>query len=187
MSGTHGAGGRPPEEFRGRRNRVSGDDPAAQKAQNAEAPEIPNLLGRIRALFAPHTRKLIVTVILVLFSAGLSVLPPLLIQRAFDDGLFPPSGGPNLPTLTVLVALMIAAYLTTALLGVWQTWLTATVGNAVMGELRVRLFTHLQAMELSFFTRTKTGVIQSRLQNDVGGVAGCSRTPSRACSATPSP
>jgi ATP-binding cassette subfamily B protein len=171
MSGTHGAGGRPPEEFRGRRNRVSNDDAAAQKAENAEAPEIPNLLGRIRELFAPHGRKLTVTVILVLASAGLSVLPPLLIQRAFDDGLFPPSGGPNLPALTVLVVLMIAAYVTTALLGVWQTWLTATVGNSVMGALRVRLFTHLQAMELSFFTRTKTGVIQSRLQNDVGGVA----------------
>jgi ATP-binding cassette subfamily B protein len=171
MSGTHGASGRPPEEFRGRRNRVSRDDAAAQKAENAEAPEIPNLLGRIRELFAPHGRKLTVTVILVLLSAGLSVLPPLLIQRAFDDGLFPPSGGPDLPALTVLVVLMIAAYVTTALLGVWQTWLTATVGNSVMGELRVRLFTHLQAMELSFFTRTKTGVIQSRLQNDVGGVA----------------
>jgi ATP-binding cassette subfamily B protein len=171
MSGTHGAGGRPPEEFRGRRNRVSNDDSAAQKAENAEAPEIPNLFGRIRELFAPHGRKLTVTVILVLVSAGLSVLPPLLIQRAFDDGLFPESGGPNLSALTVLVVLMIAAYVTTALLGVWQTWLTATVGNSVMGSLRVRLFTHLQAMELSFFTRTKTGVIQSRLQNDVGGVA----------------
>jgi ATP-binding cassette subfamily B protein len=171
MSGTHGAPGRPPEEFRGRRNRVSNDDSAAQKAENAEAPEIPNLFGRIRELFAPHGRKLTVTVILVLVSAGLSVLPPLLIQRAFDDGLFPESGGPNLSALTVLVVLMIAAYVTTALLGVWQTWLTATVGNSVMGSLRVRLFTHLQAMELSFFTRTKTGVIQSRLQNDVGGVA----------------
>jgi ATP-binding cassette subfamily B protein len=171
MSGTHGAAGRPPEEFRGRRNRVSNDDSAAQKAENAEAPEIPNLFGRIRELFAPHGRKLTVTVILVLVSAGLSVLPPLLIQRAFDDGLFPESGGPNLSALTVLVVLMIAAYVTTALLGVWQTWLTATVGNSVMGSLRVRLFTHLQAMELSFFTRTKTGVIQSRLQNDVGGVA----------------
>ncbi|WP_120338310.1 ABC transporter ATP-binding protein [Cryobacterium soli] len=172
MSGMHGGGARPAEQFRGRRTRVSGDDPQAQKAENAEAPVIPNLLGRIRALFAPHGRKLTVTVILVLLSAGLSVLPPLLIQRAFDQGLFPESGGPDLQRLTVLVALMIAAYVTTVLLGVWQTWLTATVGNSVMGELRVKLFSHLQAMELSFFTRTKTGVIQSRLQNDVGGVAG---------------
>ncbi|WP_427846455.1 ABC transporter ATP-binding protein [Cryobacterium arcticum] len=172
MSGMHGGGARPADQFRGRRTRVGGDDVEAQRALNAEAPQIPHLLARIRALFAGHSRKLTVTVILVLVSAALSVLPPLLIERAFDVGLFPPSGGPNLQALSVLVALMIAAYVTTALLGVWQTWLTATVGNSVMGELRVRLFSHLQAMELSFFTRTKTGVIQSRLQNDVGGVAG---------------
>ncbi|MET0955135.1 MAG: ABC transporter ATP-binding protein [Cryobacterium sp.] len=168
----HGGGARPADQFRGRRTRVGGDDAEAQRALNAEAPQIPHLLARIRALFAGHSRKLTVTVILVLVSAALSVLPPLLIERAFDVGLFPPSGGPNLQALSVLVGLMIAAYVTTALLGVWQTWLTATVGNSVMGELRVRLFSHLQAMELSFFTRTKTGVIQSRLQNDVGGVAG---------------
>src|SRR3546814_2838337 len=53
-----------------------------------------------------------------------------------------------------------------------QTWLTSTVGNKVTGDLRVRLFEHLQSMELGFFTRTKTGVIQSRLQNDIGGVSG---------------
>src|SRR3546814_10670495 len=53
-----------------------------------------------------------------------------------------------------------------------QTWLTSTVGNKVTGDLRVRLFEHLQSMELGFFTRTKTGVIQSRLQNAVGGVSG---------------
>src|SRR5690606_16681394 len=67
---------------------------------------------------------------------------------------------------------MIGLFLATAALGVAQTWLTSTVGNAVTGDLRVRLFEHLQAMELGFFTRTKTGVIQSRLQNDVGGVSG---------------
>ena len=170
MTGMHGGGARPAEQFRGGRSRIGDTD--AQRAMNAEAPRIPHLLARIRTLFAPHARKLTVTVVLVFVSAGLSVLPPLLIARAFDQGLFPPSGGPNLPVLATLVGLMIAAYVTTALLGVWQTWLTATVGNAVMGELRVRLFSHLQAMELSFFTRTKTGVIQSRLQNDVGGVAG---------------
>ena len=113
---------------------------------------------------------------LVLIGAALSVIPPLLTQRAFDDGLFPvdasgATSGPNIPVLTTLVLAMIAVFIVSALLGVWQTWLTANIGNKVMGTLRVRLFTHLQAMELSFFTRTKTGVIQSRLQNDVGGVA----------------
>lgn len=67
---------------------------------------------------------------------------------------------------------MIGLFLLSAALGIAQTWLTSTVGNAVTGDLRVRLFDHLQAMELGFFTRTKTGVIQSRLQNDVGGVSG---------------
>ncbi|NYG22304.1 ATP-binding cassette subfamily B protein [Agromyces hippuratus] len=152
-------------------------DEDAQRAANAEAPKIPNLLGRIAELFAGHKAALITTVVLVLIGAALAIIPPLLTQRAFDDGLFPvdASGevsGPNLPVLVWIVIAMIAVFVVSALLGVWQTWLTATIGNSVMGTLRVRLFTHLQAMELSFFTRTKTGVIQSRLQNDVGGVAG---------------
>ncbi|WP_442879038.1 ABC transporter ATP-binding protein [Agromyces sp. CCNWLW203] len=157
--------------------RVFAADEEAQRAANAEAPQVPNLLGRIAELFAPHKAALITTIALVLVGAALAIIPPLLTQRAFDDGLFPvdasgEASGPNLPVLTWLVIAMIAVFIVSALLGVWQTWLTATIGNNVMGALRVRLFTHLQAMELSFFTRTKTGVIQSRLQNDVGGVAG---------------
>ena len=143
----------------------------AQRAANADAPRIPHLGRRITELFASHKAALVTTVILVLISAALSVIPPLLTQRVFDDALFPHGGHPNLPRLVVLVVLMIALTVASGLLGVWQTYLTATVGNKVMGSLRVKLFTHLQAMELSFFTRTKTGIIQSRLQNDVGGVA----------------
>ena len=153
------------------RTRISGRDAAAQRAENAEAPRIPNLLSRSANLFAPHHSALVVTIVLVLIGAALSVIPPLLTQRAFDDGLFPPGRTPNLPRLSLLVGIMMVVFVGSALLGVWQTWLTATVGNKVMGALRVRLFTHLQAMELSFFTKTKTGIIQSRLQNDVGGVA----------------
>ncbi|RIJ60470.1 ABC transporter ATP-binding protein [Clavibacter phaseoli] len=107
----------------------------------------------------------------MLVGAGLTVVPPLLTQQAFDRGLFPPTGGPDIPVLVELVGIMIAIWVAGAGLGVWQTYLTATVGNRVMGSMRVDLFRHLQSMELGFFTRTKTGVIQSRLQNDVGGVA----------------
>ncbi|MFC0487774.1 ABC transporter ATP-binding protein [Sinomonas atrocyanea] len=153
------------------RGRVSAADAALQRKLNAEAPKIPHLFGRIAELFRPHRVSLVLTVVLVLASAALSVAPPLLTQRIFDQGLFPAGGHPVLSVLGELVALMVGAYVLSALLGVWQTYLTSTVGNAVMGSLRVRLFTHLQSMELSFFTRTKTGVIQSRLQNDVGGVA----------------
>ncbi|WP_345376118.1 ABC transporter ATP-binding protein [Frondihabitans cladoniiphilus] len=150
--------------------RVSGGDTAAQKAANAEAPRIPHLVRRIRSLFAPHARALVITIVLVLIGAALSVIPPLLTQQAFDKGLFP-KGGPNVPVLMKLVGGMVGLWILSAAIGVWQTYLTATVGNKVMGALRIRLFGHLQRMELAFFTRTKTGVIQSRLQNDVGGVA----------------
>jgi ATP-binding cassette subfamily B protein len=154
----------------GRGGRVSGADAQAQKAANAQAPKIPDLVARIRSLFSPHKRALVVTVVLVLIGAGISVIPPLLTQQAFDKGLFP-KGGPDVPVLLRLVGAMVGLWILSAALGVWQTYLTATVGNKVMGALRIRLFGHLQRMELAFFTRTKTGVIQSRLQNDVGGVA----------------
>ncbi|QYH34510.1 ABC transporter ATP-binding protein [Salinibacterium sp. M195] len=155
-----------------RGGRVSGGDYSAQKAENAEAPEIPHLLRRIAQLFEPHRPALSLTIALVLIGAAISVLPPLLTKQAFDEGLFPSSGVPNIPVLLQLVSIMVALWIASAALGVWQTFLTATVGNKVMGALRVRLFDQLQHMELAFFTRTKTGIIQSRLQNDVGGVAG---------------
>lgn len=172
---THAPGGQS-GKFGKPRTRISNPDAAAQRAENAEAPKIPHLLRRIAELFAPHKAALATTVVLVLIGAALQIVPPLLTQRAFDDGLFPVGpdgeiGSPNIPVLAALVGLMILVFVVSALLGVWQTWLTATVGNKVMGSLRVRLFSHLQSMELSFFTRTKTGIIQSRLQNDVGGVA----------------
>ena len=154
----------------GGRTRVSSGDAQAQRAANATAPRILGLFHRIAELFLPHRTELIITGALVMLGAGLSVLPPLLTQQAFDRGLFPP-GGPNLPVLGGIVGLMIAIYLVSAALGVGQTWFTANVGNKVMGALRVKLFAHLQRMELAFFTKTKTGVIQSRLQNDVGGVS----------------
>ncbi|MGV3733677.1 MAG: ABC transporter ATP-binding protein [Microcella sp.] len=156
----------------GRGSRVSGGDHAAQRAANAQAPRIPNLLPRIAELFRPHRGALAITIALVLVSAALSVVPPLLTQQAFDRGLFPPEGTPNVPVLLQLVGAMLVLWLVSAGPGIAQTPLTATVGNSVMAQLRVRLFEHLQAMELGFFTRTKTGIIQSRLQNDVGGVAG---------------
>ncbi|HEU4808952.1 MAG TPA: ABC transporter ATP-binding protein [Homoserinimonas sp.] len=168
MSGGGGQVGR----YGKARTRVSGQDIEAQKRENAEAPRIPHLLRRIRHLFEPHKRAIILTISLVLIGAAISVLPPLLTKEAFDRGLFPPEGSPNMPVLIQLVTIMVVLWIASAALGVWQTWLTANVGNKVMGELRVRMFAHLQRMELAFFTRTKTGVIQSRLQNDVGGVAG---------------
>ena len=157
----------------GRGGGFRGVDEAAQRRQNAQAPRVRNLGSRVVALFRPYAGRIAVTVVLVIAAAAVAVIPPLLVQRVFDDALFPVDGSaPNLSLLVVLVAAMIGLFLLSSGLSVIQTWLTATVGNSVTGDLRVRLFEHLQSMELAFFTRTKTGAIQSRLQNDVGGVAG---------------
>ncbi|MFF5625964.1 ABC transporter ATP-binding protein [Microbacterium sp. NPDC012755] len=157
----------------GPRGGFHGVDAAAQRRINAAAPRIDGLGSRVIALFHPYLWRIGFTASLVIIGAAIAVVPPLLVQRIFDDALFPVSGGgPQLDLLLGLVLATIGLFLLSAVLGVAQTWLTSTVGNSVTGDLRVKLFEHLQAMELGFFTRTKTGVIQSRLQNDVGGVSG---------------
>ncbi|PKQ18493.1 MAG: hypothetical protein CVT68_03110, partial [Actinobacteria bacterium HGW-Actinobacteria-8] len=159
------------------RGLTGGRDPDDIRAENAAAPAIPHLWRRVGALFVPYRAQLALTAVLVLVTSAATVVPPLIVQRVFDHGLFPSDGAggvapPDLGLVTELVAVMVAIFIASAGLGVWQTWVTSTVGNRVTGDLRVRLFEGLQRMELAFFTRTKTGVIQSRLQNDVGGVAG---------------
>jgi ATP-binding cassette, subfamily B, bacterial len=152
-------------------------DPDALRAENAAAPHVPDLWKRVGAMFVPYRSQLVLTAVLVLATSAASVVPPLVVKRIFDHALFPADGSggvgaPRLTLLTGLVGLMIGIFLASAGLSVWQTWVTSNVGNRVTGDLRVTLFDRLQRMELAFFTRTKTGVIQSRLQNDVGGVAG---------------
>jgi ATP-binding cassette subfamily B protein len=127
------------------------------------------LLGRVVALFGPHRRRLMAIGLAVVVASALGVVTPFLTRLAFDDALFV-RGGPRLGLLAVLVGLMVVVPLVAAMVGVGETYLTAVLGNRVMAELRNRLFAHLQRMELAFFTATKTGVIQSRLANDVGGV-----------------
>ena len=149
-----------------------GVDIAAQKKINAEAPRIAHLGRRVVTLFRPYAWQIVATAVLVVVGAAIAVIPPLIVLRIFDDALFPTDGAPpDLSLLLRLVLIMIGLFVLSAGLGVAQTWYTSTVGNRVTGDLRVKLFDHLQAMELGFFTRTKTGVIQSRLQNDVGGVS----------------
>ncbi len=137
----------------------------------ANAPSIDGLVQRILGLFKPHAKNLILTIAIVMAGAALSVIPPLMIQDAFNLGLFPDSGEPNLDVLARLVTIMVLIWIVIGALSVWQHYLTSQIGNRVMGSLRVRMFEHLQSMHLGFFSKTKTGAIQSRLQNDVGGVA----------------
>jgi ATP-binding cassette subfamily B protein len=150
---------------------ASGIDNERQRQLNAEAPRIPNLRRRIAALFLPYKVELGITIALVLVSAGVTVALPLITRNIFDKALFPAAGQPNMRLLGELVGLTILLIAIVALVGIAQTWFTTRVGSRVMGDLRVQLYERLQTMEVSFFTRTKTGVIQSRLQNDVGGVS----------------
>ncbi len=124
---------------------------------------------RVAGLFAPYRGRLVLIGVAILVASGLGIISPFLTQAVFDDALFAP-GGPDLGLLGLLVAGLIVIPLVAALIGVYQTYLTTALGNEVMKDLRDRLFAHLQSMELGFFTGTKTGAIQSRLANDVGGV-----------------
>lgn len=128
------------------------------------------VLRRVWALLHPYRGKLLLVTVAVTSAAALTSLLPFLTKAVFDDALFPPSGGPNLPVLLSLVAAMCVIPVVTALIGIGQNFLTSTVGNSAMADLRTQLFAHLQTMELAFFTATKTGHIQSRLANDVAGV-----------------
>ncbi|MBB5791150.1 ATP-binding cassette subfamily B protein [Jiangella mangrovi] len=128
------------------------------------------MLRRIVTLLAPYRWPLLAVALAVVASAALTSVAPFLTKAVFDDALFPPSGEPDLTLLAWLVGGLVAIPLVTALIGVGQTYLTTQVGNGAMADLRVALFSHLQKMDLAFFTSTRTGDIQSRLANDVGGV-----------------
>jgi ATP-binding cassette subfamily B protein len=121
-------------------------------------------------LFTPYRWSVGATAALVLVTAAAGVINPLLIKVAFDTALFPRSGGVNLSRLYLIVGIMVAIPVATSAVGVLQTYLTNRVGQRVMEDLRTRLYTHLQGMSMRFFTGTRTGEIQSRLTNDVGGI-----------------
>jgi ATP-binding cassette subfamily B protein len=133
-------------------------------------PPPPKGVGRrVFRLFQPYRFQISLAALAIVVTSALGVVNPFLVRAVFDRALFRP-GGPNMRLLVELIALMIVIPLISALIGVGQTYVTNVVGNRVMRDLRDRLFTHLQSMELAFFTSTKTGEIQSRLANDVGGV-----------------
>ena len=136
---------------------------------NADGEPRARLVKRIVRLFRPYRGRTALILVSILVTSGLGIVNPLLIQVVFDDALFV-QGGPNLGLLYTLIAIMVAIPIVSGLLGVGQTYMTNIVGNRVMQDLRDRLYAHLQSMPLAFFTGTRTGEIQSRLANDVGGV-----------------
>ena len=124
---------------------------------------------RVLPLFRPYRARVAAVVGLIVLTSTIGIINPLLIQAVFNKALFPP-GGPNLHLLYILVAIMAAVPIINGAIGILQTYQTTRVGQQVMRDLRDRLYSHLQTLSLAFFTSTKTGEIQSRLANDVGGV-----------------
>jgi ATP-binding cassette subfamily B protein len=120
-------------------------------------------------LFRPYRAQVAAVVGLIVLTSTIGIVNPLLIQAVFNKALFVP-GGPKLHLLFVLVAIMAAVPVVNGAIGILQTYQTNRVGQLVMRDLRDRLYAHLQTLPLAFFTSTKTGEIQSRLANDVGGV-----------------
>lgn len=144
---------------------------AAPARDGSRVPSDRALLRRIWALLAPYRGSLVLVAVTIVVGAALGITIPFLTQAVFDHALFPADGGGvDLRLLGWLVGAMVVVPLLSAAVGIGQTYLTTRVGNRAMAELRGRLFEHLERMELAFFTATRTGSIQSRLANDVGGV-----------------
>jgi ATP-binding cassette subfamily B protein len=146
-------------------------------AQEDDRPIRAKTVRRVVGTFKPYRRKVAWVGLAIVVTSGLGVVNPLLIKWIFDNGLFgnPPNlcAGQSCPQLDVVyigVALMIAIPIVTGVIGVGQTYLANWVGLRVMQDLRNALYSHLQFMPLRFFTTTRTGEIQSRIANDVGGV-----------------
>jgi ATP-binding cassette subfamily B protein len=121
---------------------------------------------RIVALFSRYRMRLAAVLALIVFSSGLSMVSPFLLRSIFDNAL-PNKDG---PLLTELALGMIAISVATSAISVWQTYISNVVGQRVMHDLRAAVYRHLQRMSLAFFTRTRTGEVQSRIANDIGGI-----------------
>lgn len=123
---------------------------------------------RIAQAFSTYKIQVILVLIAILLTTVLGLVNPLLIRYVFDDAI----GKRNLNLLIILVSIMFVMPVVTGIIGVGQTYLNNVIGQNVMRDFRNRLYTHLQSLSLRFFTSTRTGEIQSRLSNDVGGVQG---------------
>ncbi|HEX7949500.1 MAG TPA: ABC transporter ATP-binding protein [Candidatus Limnocylindrales bacterium] len=136
------------------------------------APVAPERRGhtvrRILVFFRPYRNQIAVVLVAIISTSLLGLINPILLKLLIDDAI------PRLDfsRLNLYVGLMILIPIVSGLIGVGQSYLNNLVGQRVMQDLRMALYAHLQQMPLRFFTETKTGEIQSRLANDVGGIQG---------------
>lgn len=132
----------------------------------AQLAESPVSARRVIAYFRPYRWQVAAVVALIVASSLVSMASPFLLRTVIDDAL------PRQDVRLLLLAVggMLLVTIATALIGVQQTWISTRVGQAVMHRLRTDVFTHLQRQSMSFFTRTRSGEIQSRITQDVAGM-----------------
>jgi ATP-binding cassette subfamily B protein len=128
------------------------------------------ILLRALQLLRPHRKRVLLLAGAILTRGILSAAAPLLTKLIFDQALFPPGGRPQLGLLAALVGLTAVLVALTGAAAIYQSYLATVVGQLVMHDLRDQLYRHLQQMSLRFFTATRTGEIQSRISNDIGGL-----------------
>jgi ATP-binding cassette subfamily B protein len=133
-------------------------------AEKAQARSVS--LRRISRLFHPHRRAIAGVTAIIVASSVLGMASPFLLRAVIDTAL----PDRDLTLLVLLAGGMVAVAALTAALGVVQTWVSTRVGQQVMHRLRTDVFTHLQRQSIAFFTKTRTGEVQSRITNDVGGL-----------------
>ena len=143
----------------------------AASTQRPDAPPVPRerrtrTATKIVRFFVPYRREVMVVLGAILITSFLGVINPILLKLLIDVAI----GHLDWGLLNLFVFLMILIPIVSSLIGVGQSYLNNKVGQNVMRDLRGALYAHLQAMPLRFFTETRTGEIQSRLANDVGGV-----------------
>ena len=146
--------------------RLEANGGAPQGPEQPLPPDAHVPLSRIARLFRDYRGRLAVLGGLIVVSAGVGVVSPFLLRGILDTAI--PQRDTTL--LTLLVLGMVASSVTSGAIGVVQTWLSNSVGQRVMHDLRSAVYAHLQRMSLAFFTRTHTGEVQSRIANDVGGI-----------------
>jgi len=123
-------------------------------------------LHRVARLFIPYRWQLALVTAIIVASSIVGLASPFLLRAVIDTAL----PARNVRLLAWLVAGMVAVAAVTSVFGVLQTWISTKVGQHVMHELRTGVFAHLQRQSIAFFTRTRTGEVQSRITNDIGGM-----------------
>jgi ATP-binding cassette subfamily B protein len=120
---------------------------------------------RVFGFARPHRRLIAIFLAITVVDSAMVIVTPLLVQRIVDDGIIAGDGG----LVTRLALAMAGAAILSAVLAVFAGWFSSRIGEGLIFDLRTKVFGHVQRQSLAFFTRTQTGALVSRLNNDVIG------------------